>query len=87
LNAKGWKQIIGNFIGANQYDQWISLLSDSTVLGAEMSTWCRANEYIYGLNDMMLNTLVSQQLLWSGKDIPIEKVYQRAAEYMPRIRC
>jgi hypothetical protein len=87
LKAKGWKQIIGNFNAARNYDQWMSLLSDSTVLGAEMSTWCRANEYIYGLNDIMLETLVSQQLLWSGKDIPINEVYQRAAECMPRIRC
>lgn len=87
LKAKGWKQIIGNFYGARKYDQWISLLSDSTILGAEVSTWCRPTEYVFGLNDFMLNTLVSQQLLWSGKDIPIDEVYQRAAEYMPSIRC
>jgi hypothetical protein len=87
LKARGWKQIIGNFSAARKWDQWLSLLSDSTVQGAEISTWCRANEYIYGLNDIMLNILVGQQLLWSGKDIPIHEAYQRAAECMPRIRC
>ena len=86
LKTNGWKQIMGNFSGERKYDQWMSILSDSTVLGAEMSTWCRADEYIYGLNDIVLNTLVSQQILWSGNDTPIDEIYKHLAECMPEIR-
>jgi hypothetical protein len=86
LKAYGWKQIMGNFNGERKYEQWLSLLDDSTVLGAEVSTWCRANEYVFGLNNIMLNTLVAQQLLWSGKERPLAQVYQHLAESMPGIR-
>ncbi|MFO7668452.1 MAG: glycoside hydrolase family 20 zincin-like fold domain-containing protein, partial [Bacteroidales bacterium] len=86
LKNKGWNQVLGNFQGHTKYDQWVSLLSDSTILGAETSTWCGATEKLYGLNNIIMNMLVSQQILWSGKTTPLDEIYQHLAQAMPGIR-
>ncbi|KPL12409.1 MAG: hypothetical protein AMS26_17950 [Bacteroides sp. SM23_62] len=86
LKDHGWKQILGNFSGHRMYEQWESVLSDQSILGAEMSTWCGANEYLYALNDHFLNMLLSQHILWSGKTPPINEVYEHLSTRMPEVR-
>ena len=82
----GWKQVFGNFDGAAQYEKWPELLSRNDVLGAEMSTWCLANEFSFGQNGSILNMLLSQHLLWSAHSLPLEELYENLAVKMPAIR-
>ncbi|HUU27898.1 MAG TPA: glycoside hydrolase family 20 zincin-like fold domain-containing protein [archaeon] len=86
LKSYGWQQIFGNFSGAVQYGQWQKRLSQEDVLGAEMSTWCLANEFSYGQNGNILNMLLSQNLLWSKHAPPLEELYEYLALKMPEIR-
>ncbi len=86
LKDHGWKQILGNFSGHRNYEQWEQVFSDPGILGAEMSTWCGANEYLYALNDHFLNMLLSQQVLWSAQDPPLDEVYEHLSTRMPEVR-
>ncbi|MHC4395805.1 MAG: family 20 glycosylhydrolase [Planctomycetota bacterium] len=88
LKNHGWQQIFGNFIGATQYENWHNRLSSEGVLGAEMSTWCLADELSFGQSDSMgiLNMLLSQNLLWSNHSPSLEKLYEHLAVKMPETR-
>ena len=86
LKDHGWRQILGNFRGRIMYDQWESILPDTSIMGAEISTWCGANEYLYALNDHFLSILFSQNILWSGKTLPINEVYEHLSIRMPEVR-
>ena len=68
------------------YDQWESILPDTSIMGAEISTWCGANEYLYALNDHFLSILFSQNILWSGRTLPINEVYEHLSIRMPEVR-
>ncbi|HLA41671.1 MAG TPA: family 20 glycosylhydrolase, partial [Candidatus Glassbacteria bacterium] len=86
LTGKGWPMIFGNFSGESQYDTWHDRLAKPGVLGAEMSTWCLANELSYGQNGSLLNMLLSQSLLWSDKVPPRGEVFEYLAAATPEIR-
>jgi len=86
LRGHGWKQIFGNFSGGTKYEQWRERLSPDDVLGAEMSTWCLADELSYGQNGSLLNMLLSENLLWSSHSPPLDNLYEYLAVKMPEIR-
>jgi hypothetical protein len=86
LKSRGWQQIFGNFSGAAEYDKIHERLSQEGILGAEMSTWCQADELSYGQNENILNMLLSQSVLWSEKPPLLEKVYEYLSVKMPEIR-
>jgi len=86
LRDHGWTQIFGNFDGARQYEKWHDRLAQPGVLGAEMSTWCLADESSYGQNGSLLNMLFSQSLLWSDRVRPSREVFEHLAASTPGIR-
>ena len=86
LKNWGWKQVYGNFDGAGIYDRWPELLSRDEVLGAEMSTWCLADEFSFGQNGSLLNMLLSENLLWSAHTPSLGELYGNLAAIMPGVR-
>ncbi len=86
LKNHGWQQIFGNFSGSRQYEQWPKRLAREDVLGAEISTWCLADEFSYGQNGSLLDMLLGENLLWSSHAPPLEKLYEHLSVKMPEIR-
>ncbi len=86
LASRGWKQVLGNFSAANQYDKWPEIFRREDVLGAEMSTWCRADEFSYGQNGAVLNMLASENLLWGGAQLSLERLFALMSARMVQVR-
>jgi len=86
LSSRGWKQVLGNFSAAREYEQWPQRFASEDILGAEMSTWCLSNEFSYGQNGAILNMLFSQKVLWGGAHPKLEKLYEILAGRMVQVR-
>ncbi len=86
LRNYGWRQIIGNFTGSRNYERWAEEFSREDMLGAEMSTWCLANEFSFGQNGNILNMLFSQNIIWSQHTAGAEELYENIAGRMPEVR-
>lgn len=63
LRAKGFQQIFGNF--RPDFPDWETRSQDSTLLGAEVSTWVGVGETQYA-DERMKAMLLCAQALWSG---------------------
>lgn len=61
---KGFKEIFGNFHGA-LFSDWERRGKKPNVLGAEVSTWCLANESTFGRDGLMMDFAFSSLVLWS----------------------
>ena len=86
LRNYGWRQILGNFTGSRKYEQWAEVFSREDMLGAEMSTWCLANEFSFGQNGNILNMLFSENIIWSHQAARPEELYEELAGRMPEVR-
>ena len=89
LTKNGFKVIFGNFlIHGNIIADWDVRSTRENVLGAEVSTWCSADEYTLGRNNIIYGLVFASGILWwdGYKDRLWERERMRVIEIMPTIR-
>ena len=81
----GWKFILGNFNGTRETD-WPARVKRSGLLGAEVSSWCAADEFeLAKLN--IPQAAFSANLLWSTHYPENETAFEEIALLLPRVRA
>lgn len=89
LKKNGFMHIYGNFnIRGKMIADWEVRSARENVLGAQVSTWCYADEYTMGRNNVIYGLMfASDQLWWDGYNDKLwESERLRIIEHMPAIR-
>jgi len=84
---KGFPVMFGNF-DASLIADWKKRSRHDGFLGAEVSTWCRADEYTIGRNNEMYQIVFSAGALWTGgnEDAAWDEADQTTISVMPVVK-
>lgn len=87
FEAYGFQEIFGNFYGP-EFRGWEWRGARANVLGAELSTWCAADEFTLGRDGKIFSLLYSTNMLWRDdvKDTDWEDISREIIQLMPGIR-
>lgn len=87
LLEKGFKVIMGNFYSSH-YPRFAARSAREGVIGAEVSTWCHANERDFGQKGKLYDFIYSANIMWSEhyRDELRWTMDRGIAELMPGIR-
>ncbi len=80
----GFKQIFGNFDG-RRFPEWPARSAPSSVLGAEISSWCAFEDFELGMMHYP-EALWSANLLWSGHWPSREDADATVSRLLPQLR-
>lgn len=87
FSRKGFSHIFGNFRGSlfADFEQRSGLYS---LMGAEISTWCRADEHMLGINGLLYEISFSAAVLWQSDycDANWKSYFERTISQMSGIR-
>lgn len=83
----GYKVIMGNMYSSH-YPRYEQRSAKEGVIGGEVSTWCRFDEYTLAKKGKIFDAMYSAEMLWSGEyDSRARQVYATwIAKRMPRLR-
>ena len=87
LLEKGFKVIMGNFYSSH-YPRFATRSARERVIGAEVSTWCHANERDFGQKGKLYDFIYSANMMWSEhyRDELRWTMDRKIAAFMPEIR-
>ena len=84
LRAKGFRFLYGNFHGSMMED-WPGRATKFEALGAEVSSWCRADEFQLGKMHVA-GAIYSSNMLWSSHYGTPEQAAERTMQLLPPTR-
>lgn len=84
LRQKGFRFLYGNFHGS-QVEDWPGRAKKFQALGAEVSSWCRADEFQLGKMHVA-QAIYSANMLWSSHYPPADQAAARVMQLLPGVR-